>query len=171
MQIFTRSALCAGAMIIFSASRIMGQEIPVPQDEVILKISGDISVTNVEDTLQFDRATLADLDDTTFQTSTIWTDGTHTFQGVLLHTLTDLLDVSSGTLLATAINDYSVEIPVSDAVPNGPMIAYRMNGETMSVRDKGPLWIIYPYDSSPDYRTAVVHARSIWQLDRIKVVK
>jgi hypothetical protein len=45
-----------------------------------------------------------------------------------------------------------------------------MDGKTMSVRDKGPLWIIYPYDSSADYRTEVVYSRSIWQLDRIEAV-
>ena len=42
--------------------------------------------------------------------------------------------------------------------------------ETMSIRDKGPLWVVYPYDSSADYRTEVIYSRSIWQLDRIEVV-
>jgi hypothetical protein len=40
----------------------------------------------------------------------------------------------------------------------------------MSVRDKGPLWVIYPYDSD-DYRSEVIYSRSIWQLDRLEVVQ
>ena len=92
------------------------------------------------------------------------------FQGVSLHLITDLLGVEDGTLLATALNDYSVEIPVSDAVAGGPIIAYARDGVEMSVRDKGPLWIIYPFDSDPRYQTAVVLSRSIWQLDRIDVL-
>ena len=40
----------------------------------------------------------------------------------------------------------------------------------MSLRDKGPLWIVYPFDSNPSYSTEVTYARSIWQLDRIEVL-
>lgn len=149
----------------------LAQDIPAPTGNVILTISGDIDVTNVDETLQFDRETFAALADSTFETTTTWTEGPHTFHGLSLHTLTELLALTDGSLLATAVNDYTVEIPVSDAQPGGPIIAYQMDGEDMSVREKGPLWIVYPYDSSPDYRTAVIHSRSIWQLDRLTVVK
>jgi hypothetical protein len=73
--------------------------------------------------------------------------------------------------LATAINDYTVEIPMSDAVEGGPIIAYLMDGNEMSIRDKGPLWVIYPYDSDADFRSEVVFTRSIWQLDRLVVIR
>jgi hypothetical protein len=46
-----------------------------------------------------------------------------------------------------------------------------MNGAEMSIRDKGPLWIVYPYDASDDFRSEVVYSRSIWQLDRIEVIR
>jgi len=158
-------------MIGSSGGALLGEEIPAPSGDVVLTISGDIHVTNVDDTLQFDRTTLANLDDSVIETSTIWTNDQHTFQGVSLRTLTELLGVDTGMLLATAMNDYTVEIPVSDATQDGPIIAYLMDGEEMSIREKGPLWVVYPYDSSPKYRTAVIHARSIWQLDRIEAVQ
>lgn len=41
----------------------------------------------------------------------------------------------------------------------------------MSVRDKGPLWVIYPYDSDPALQSEVTYARSIWQLVRIEAVR
>ena len=77
--------------------------------------------------------------------------------------------IESGTIQARAINDYTVSIPVSDAVGDGPMIAYRLNGEEMSIRDNGPLWIVYPYDSKSAYQTEVIYRRSIWQLDRLTI--
>ena len=77
--------------------------------------------------------------------------------------------MSSGTLKAVAVNDYAVEIPVTDAVEGGPIIAWERNGSTMSVRDKGPLWLVYPFDSVPAYQSEVIYSRSIWQLDRITV--
>jgi hypothetical protein len=39
----------------------------------------------------------------------------------------------------------------------------------MTVRDKGPLWIVYPYDAKPEYRQELIYSRSIWQLDHIEV--
>ena len=148
-------------------------QIPVPTGDVILTITGDIAQNNVGETLQFDFAALAALDKTVFETSSIWTDGKHTFEGVSLNLFLEKIgsESESATLFATAINDYTVEIPASDAVDSGPIIAYMMDGKEMSVRDKGPLWVIYPYDSRADYRSEVVYSRSIWQLDRINVVK
>ena len=138
---------------------------------MLLTLSGDIPFANVDGTLQFDRTSLSSVDDTTITTSTVWTEGVHTFQGVSLHALTELLGISDGILRATAINDYAVEIPVSDAVAGGPILAHTLDGMSMTVRDKGPLWLVYPYDSNPAYNTSQYHARSIWQLDRIEVVK
>jgi hypothetical protein len=79
--------------------------------------------------------------------------------------------LQNGHFFASAINDYSVEIPLSDAVKGGPIIAYSIDGKEMSLRDKGPLWVIYPYDSNSDFRSEVVYLRSIWQLDRLEAVE
>jgi hypothetical protein len=38
----------------------------------------------------------------------------------------------------------------------------------MSMRNKGPLWLVYPYDSNVALQTEAVYARSIWQLVRIE---
>ncbi|MEX0302956.1 MAG: molybdopterin-dependent oxidoreductase [Leisingera sp.] len=105
----------------------------------------------------------------TFETETIWTSGPQQFTGVPLAVLMERMGVSSGRLVAHAVNDYSVEIPVSDAVEGGPIVAYERNGAEMSLRNKGPLWVVYPYDSNPAYRTEEIYSRSIWQLDRILV--
>lgn len=147
------------------------QSVETPRGDVLLTVSGDIDVTNVDDSLQLDRAALKAIGGTAFETTTIWTDGVSRFEGVSLKAFADMVGADAGTFLATAINDYTVEIPVSDAVDGGPIIAYLKDGDEMSVRDKGPLWIVYPYDSSAAYRSEVIFSRSIWQLDRIKVVQ
>ncbi|OZA14153.1 MAG: hypothetical protein B7Y02_04980, partial [Rhodobacterales bacterium 17-64-5] len=48
-----------------------------------------------------------------------------------------------------------------------PILAYEMDGAPMNVRDKGPIWVIYPYDDDSAWRTGTTYARSVWQLDRI----
>lgn len=154
-----------------TAAYAEAETMPAPQGPVILTVSGDLMTIDTDGIILFDRAALTDLPPTTFETSTIWTDGVHSFTGVSLHTLAQTLGVHDGQFLATAINDYTVEIPVSSAVEGGPIIAYLMDGEEMSVRDKGPLWVIYPYDRDADYRTEVIYSRSIWQLERLEILR
>ena len=162
-----------GAIAILSSTVFGGfaEELTVPSGEILLTVSGAVPVTNEGEAARFDMDMLRSLGETSFTTATPWTDGQQTFSGVPLKALVDLLEIPGGTLSATAINDYAVDIPVSDAVENGPIIAYLRNGEEMSVRDKGPLWIVYPYDSKEEYRAEVIYSRSIWQLDRIVVAE
>ena len=102
-----------------------------------------------------------------FETETIWTHGVQSFEGVRLKDLLDSINISNGQLRAIAVNDYAVNIPVADAVSDGPIIAYKQNGAEMSRRRKGPLWIVYPYDDKKSDQTETVYSRSIWQLDRL----
>lgn len=167
---FTRFAQSTLGLIIalgVSTASLMAEEISTP----LLTISGDATLTDGSDILVLDRDALVELPATTFETSTIWTDGVHSFTGVSLVDLAAELGVENGQFLATAINDYTVEIPFSDAIEGGPIIAYLMDGEEMSVRDKGPLWVIYPYDADADFRSEVIYSRSIWQLDRLEIVQ
>ncbi len=73
---------------------------------------------------------------------------------------------SGTTISATALNDYAAPLPAADA-QTGAIVAYRMNGEYMSVRGKGPLWIIYPFDERPELKAEAIYARSIWQLRKM----
>lgn len=119
---------------------------------------------------KFDAARLAALPRREFTTSTIWTEGVQSFSGVELRSLIDHLGVSSGTLKITAVNDYSIQIPVSEVAAGGALLADLRDGKPMTVRDKGPLWLVYPYDSASEFRNEVVYSRSVWQVDRIEVM-
>lgn len=135
--------------------------------EVVLTLKFE---QGTSEAVEFSLEDLIAIEVSEFTTTTIWTTGPQTFSGVSLKAFLSSQGIESGTILASAINDYTVEIPVSDATIDGPMIAYRLNGEEMSIRDKGPLWIVYPYDSKPEYQAEVIYSRSIWQLDRFAIV-
>ncbi|WP_261395488.1 molybdopterin-dependent oxidoreductase [Salipiger bermudensis] len=157
-------------MLLFvSINAATAAELDAPTGPVLLTISGELANTNGDGTAAFDLEMLRALGATDITTDTIWTPGTITFTGVELKTLLDHVGASGDEIDATAINDYTVVIPVSDAVEGGPIVAYEMDGELMSRRDKGPLWLIYPYSSNSEYRTEVIYSRSIWQLDRMAI--
>lgn len=120
---------------------------------------------------RLDRAALATLPVHRFTTSTIWTDGQQDFAGVRVTDLLDLLGIHDGVLQLTAVNDYQVTVPVADFTADGAILAYERNGGPMTLREKGPIWLVYPYDSDPKFRTEIIYANSIWQLDRIAMTE
>ncbi|HEY1030035.1 MAG TPA: hypothetical protein VGE28_20690 [Pseudomonas sp.] len=69
----------------------------------------------------------------------------------------------------TALNHYSVLIPHEDIQRYQPLIAYQLNGRFMSIRDYGPLYLIYPFDDYPELRKQMFYNRSIWQLSEIHI--
>lgn len=158
----SRAAALAAMVVITCAAAVFAGEEP----KVLLSVRMDGAA---EPSAQYTIADLRALDPVTFETETIWTTGPQQFTGVPLAVLMERMGVSGGQLVAHAVNNYSVEIPVSDAVEGGPIVAFERNGAEMSLRNKGPLWVVYPYDSNPDYRTEEVYSRSIWQLDRIVI--
>ena len=158
-----------GLALWFGAVAQASQPLPAPVGEVVLTVTGKISVTNTPEGAALDIAALEGMDPVAIETTTIWTDGVQAFRGVPLATLMERLGAEGEVIAASALNDYTVEIPLADAVEGGPIVAFEQNGKQLSVRDKGPLWIVYPYDAQTQYQTEVVYARSIWQLARIEV--
>lgn len=136
------------------------------------------SVTGLQVTTDATQSTpvtleLADLDalpQQSFSTSTIWTDGQITFSGVPLATVLASIGAEGSAVEMIALNDYKVTMPLAQLEETVPIIATRMDGNVMSVRDKGPYWIVFPYDEDPKYQTETIYSLSIWQLNRLKVL-
>lgn len=116
---------------------------------------------------ELDLEALQEMPSQVYETTTIWTDGVQEFTGVPLADLIAEVAPDAQRISAKAINDYEIEMPRSGWEDGAPIVAYLNHGEEMSLRDKGPLWIIYPFDTDPAFRQEVIYARSIWQLDRI----
>ncbi len=122
------------------------------------------------DTVTLSLEALDTLEQAAFTTTTIWTDGETRFSGVPLKALLAHLGAQGRSVEMVALNDYAVTMPIAELEDGAPIVATRMNGETMSVRDKGPYWVVFPYDSNPKYSTETTYSRSIWQLNRLKVI-
>lgn len=169
MTLLRTTALSAGMIFCSLASLAHADGLAQPKGDVILTVSGAIENTNVGETAQFDLEMLKAIETVSVETSTIWTEGKQTFAGVSLKALMEAVGAKADALSATAINDYAISIPREDWIEGGAVVAYEQNGAVMSVRDKGPLWVIYPYDDVSAYQSEVIYSRSIWQLDRITV--
>lgn len=77
---------------------------------------------------------------------------------------------AKGTVVkVTALNDYTTEIPLSDFKKHNVILALKVNGEYMRIRDKGPLFVVYPYDSKPELNNQIYYSRSAWQVSRMNI--
>ena len=102
-------------------------------------------------------------------TTTIWTEVVQTFTGPSLHALLSSVGVTGGHLSLTALNGYFFEMEYSDLTPEAPILARARNGAALSICDKGPIWLVYPYDADRMWQTEIIFSRSIWQLTEIDV--
>jgi len=140
-----------------------------PKDKVVLTVLGKVGTPNQGATAVFDMAMLQKLPQRTFTTQTPWDPKPTTFTGPLLRDVLAAAKATGTTLEATALNDYKITLPVDDATQFDVVLAHKMNGETIPVRTKGPLFIIYPFDSKPELKAVKYYERSIWQLKTLSV--
>lgn len=156
MKLLTLAALAISLLTIGAPIHAQGLSLTV--------IAGD-------KTVELSMADLDGMPQESFETTTIWTEGTVSYGGVPLAEILDAVEVAGTTLRMVALNDYAVEMPIDEIGETYPVVATRMNGETMGVRDKGPYWVVFPYDSDPKYQTETTYSRSIWQLKTLSVVE
>lgn len=161
--------VCAAVISLLTSLPARAEGIAAPTGQAVLTITGDIATTNVGNSLQFDVNLLSHLPQTSFSTSTIWTEGVIRFQGVLLKDVLRAAGAKGKVVTLTATNDYQISMPLDEIADDAPLLAYLENGEQISLRDKGPIWVVYPYDSKVTYRSEEAYSRSVWQLVHIDV--
>lgn len=112
--------------------------LPQPAGQVVLRVPANIANSNGDGGALFDMASLDAPPAAQVVAATAWTEGGTTFEGVLRRDLMGAVGAEGSTLHARAINDYAIGIPAADVQAYDVLIAYRMNGAPMPVRDKGP---------------------------------
>jgi hypothetical protein len=122
------------------------------------------------ETIQLNLEELDALAQIEFTTNTIWLNGETHFSGVSLKALLRQFAIKGNKIEMTALDGYTVSMPIADLEENAPIISTRLNGEIISIRENGPYWVVFPYDSNPKYQTEINFARSIWQLTHIRVM-
>lgn len=161
--------LGAVALAAFAAAPALAQPLAKPKDRPLLEVTGKIKVTNDGEKATFDLALLESIGVVKTKTSTAWTEGTPQFEGIMLKTLLERLGASGDAVIAVALNDYKVEIPIADFQRYPVILAYRMNGELLKVREKGSLWIIYPQDDFPALKNKETQSKWVWQVKELRV--
>lgn len=134
-------------------------------EEVVLTLTGDVAGGEVKLT----RADLDTLEWHEIVTSTTVTDGQPVFRGVLMRDILDLAEANGDTVMARALNDYVIDIPMDDFHQFDVIAALYMDGIPLTPRDKGPVWIVYPRDDHGVLADIRYDMRWVWQLSALHV--
>jgi len=155
----------------FSSVFSYGAELMKPVGPVLLTVTGHLQFTNNPDgKAEFDLTMLNAIGLKKSVTTTPWTDGVNTFEGVLIKDVLKTVGSTGGTLLKiTALNDYSANMPIEDLDKYNVLLAMKKNGKMLRIRDKGPLFVIYPFDEFSELKNEVIHNRSVWQVKSISI--
>ena len=145
------------------------QALDKPTGPVVLTLTGRVRSTNDGARANFDMAMLERLPQTSFTTRTPWYAQARKFTGPLLRDVLAAAGAGGTLLRAVALNDYWVEIPADDAARHDVVVARLLDDKPMAVRDKGPLFMVYPFDAQPELRNPIYYSRSAWQLRTIEV--
>ncbi|MDW5418048.1 hypothetical protein R6242_15895 [Iodobacter sp. CM08] len=132
-------------------------------NKIILSVSAK-SGSNFE----LDDDALAKLPQKKMLVPTPWFSAEQTFEGPLLRDVLKLASIQNGNIKLIALNDYAISIPASDAFQYDVIVARKRNGKLMTIRDKGPLFIMYPFQDHAELRVTEYFRRCSWQLRSIK---
>jgi len=118
----------------------------------------------------FSREELLALGQIALTTENDFVDGKPRFEGPLMR---DLIAAVSGqnTEVARlfAENDYTVEIPTQEFLDYDVVLALTQDGKNLSLRDMGPIWLIYPMSDHPELADPSNNNKLIWQLVRVEL--
>jgi hypothetical protein len=163
--------LLAAAFAALLVHDVAAAELPAPEGAVVLTVTGAIANGQSEGTAAFDLKALEALEGRSGTMETPWTPGKVTFSGPLLRAVLAAVGAHGKTIRLVALNDYAADIPVEDATEFATILATRMDGKLMSVRDKGPVFLIYPFDQNPALYNEKYFSRSVWQIKELKVLE
>ena len=169
MRIDRRNFTLFGIVFLAAAQTAAAEGLKNPVESPILVVAGKIGATNKGQRAVFDRPMLEAIAGEEIKTKTPWYTDEVRFEGVSFAKLMKEVGASGENLVITALDDYSREIPIEDLVQNKAILALKRDGQYLSVSDKGPLFVVYPYDSKAELKNEKYYSRSVWQVRRIEV--
>lgn len=123
-----------------------------------------------EKAVTFAESDLLAMPQVTVRTGNDFVDGVVEFRGPLARDVIRRIERGQATIAhMVAANDYAVDIPISDFERYDVILALFANGRRLSLRDKGPIWVIYPMDDNPELDDPLYNTRLIWQLTTIEL--
>lgn len=160
MLCFRKMALLA--MLLLSSASNADDTLPL---QIVVEGQGPVAL--------FSQSDLDSLTQQSIETTSPYFEGQIRFSGPQLEAVLQHASVSnvndSRPITLRALNNYSVKTTTETLIENGAIIATRKSGSRLSLRDRGPFWIILPLSDRPELDNENYHRLLVWQLSHIEI--
>jgi hypothetical protein len=133
--------------------------------------TGDLRVTDgkTNTTTILTKTMIDALPKTSITTSTAWTPKDK-FSGPSFKDILSKVGITGKMVRVHALNDYWVDIPMSDIDKYNIILANKRNDVQLRVRDFGPYFVIYPLDEHyEELNKPIFYSRFVWQVEHLTV--
>lgn len=165
MRNVSRRAFLAG-----SSALALGLSGPSIAGTPILLVRGAIEGADADGNRRFDLAALQAMPQTTFKTATPWNKTPVTYSGVAVGAFLTSLKARGSRVRLIALNDYAVVADIDDLASNGAILAIAKDGAALPISDKGPIFVVFPFDRDSKLRSDSFYLYAVWQLCQIDVL-
>jgi hypothetical protein len=104
----------------------------------------------------------------TISTRTPWA-ARATYTGPLLKDVLCWAGARGQNLIVSALDDYSATIPISDLNQYRVILATKRNGQPLTIRERGPVRIIYPLEQIERLQTLSTDLKMVWHVNKIHI--
>lgn len=136
----------------------------------VLSVCGAVDGTAADGCRVFTLRQLEQMPQASITTATPWHSQPLTYSGVPVQALLSSLNARGRQLRLLALNDYAVTVEARQLGDNGAILATARDGRPMPISDKGPIFVMFPFDSDPKLRADSIYLMAVWQLCRIDVL-
>lgn len=165
MRTVSRRAFLAG-----SSAFALGLAGPSIAGTPILLVRGAIEGADAGGNRRFDLEALQAMPQTSFKTATPWNKTPVTYSGVAVGTFLSSLKARGSRVRLIALNDYAVVADIDDLASNGAILAIAKDGAPLPISDKGPIFVVFPFDRDSKLRSDSFYLYAVWQLCQIDVI-
>ncbi|MCC0028935.1 MAG: molybdopterin-dependent oxidoreductase [Brucellaceae bacterium] len=92
-------------------------------------------------------------------------------RGPRFDALLDHFGVDGEMVRVSGIDKYAADLPLDELKRYPVLLAYEINGKRLTLRSKGPVWVVYPFDDHPEIEDQLREARSVWQVGEVEVLQ
>lgn len=137
--------------------------------EILLSVKGLLDDRYKGGERHFDLNQLKAFESDSFVVKTRWSESKHEYHGPKLSAILAAVGAKGNSLRLFALNDYSVDVDLDFIEKYQPILAWREDGKAMTLRNKGPLWLMLPLHKYDELNEFKYTAAMIWQLRSIEI--
>ena len=128
------------------------------------------AISNNHGEIRFTREDLAGLDWHKIETGNEFITGVGMFRGPLFADVISLIGHAGATKVRLiGQNGFYSEVDIAEMVRYGAVLAMELNNRALSLRDFGPIWVMYPLDDHPELQDSRFNSRLVWQLKAVEL--